>query len=187
MKRLGIFGGSFDPIHNGHLYIASLAFELLGLEQVVFIPAALPPHKQALASSGEERFEMAKIATAHDSRFSVSDIELKREGKSYTIDTVKEFKKNYEGHELYLIIGADMANDFKNWYKADELFKLVKPVSVKRSGHEIESSNILTLEIPPINVSSTEVRDKVRAEQDISDLVPPDVEKYIIQKGLYKK
>jgi len=187
MKKLGIFGGSFDPIHNGHIYIASLAFELLGLEKVVFIPAALPPHKQSLASSGVDRFEMARIATASDIRFTVSDIELKREGKSYTIDTVKKFEKLYEGYEFYLIIGADMANDFKNWYKADELSELITPVSVKRSGHEITDSNILTLEIPPIDVSSTEVRDRVKSGQDISDLVPKDVENYIKQKGLYKK
>ena len=184
--KIGILGGSFDPIHNGHLYIAEKAKELLGLDFVIFIPAACPPHKIGLQASNEDRFYMTKTATENHNSFICSDIELNRTGKSYTADTLSELHKQYPKSEFYLIVGADMANDIKNWRRYDEIAKLAAPVTFMRNGYDICNEDITILNSELIDISSTEIRRRVKNNEDISGLVPEQVAKYIKERGIYR-
>lgn len=201
-KRIGIMGGSFDPVHVGHLIIAQDAVERLELSEVVFIPAAIPPHKQHIQQVGaEHRLEMLKLATEADIRFSVSDIELQRGGVSYTVDTLRELQEARPDADWVLIVGSDNLVDLHNWYKIDELLDLCEIATFLRPGEsslEMIASKVMlpesrkesllrnVVEAHLIEVSSTEIRMRVAEGLSVRYLVPPEVEMYMFEHGLYR-
>ena len=191
--RLGILGGTFDPIHLGHLILAEQLKEGLNLKKVIFVPSANPPHKRnSLVSSAKDRLMMAKIAIKDNPDFILSDLELKREGKSYTVDTLSEFKKLYPDSELFFLLGSDVLDEIKSWKEPDKIFEEVKVVIALRPGFDkIDSQSrfvkkSLLFPIPGLNISSTQIREKVKAGNSIRYLVPPGIEEFIRAKNLYR-
>jgi nicotinate-nucleotide adenylyltransferase len=201
-NRIGIFGGSFDPLHMGHLVVAQDAKEKLGLSEVIFVPAAIPPHKQHLQqSSFEHRMNMLNAVLESELRFSVSDVEIQRGGISYSFETVCEFKKLYPDAQLVLIVGTDTLIDLHNWYNIDELLELCEVASFVRPGEsdftqlrkkvrlsEKNKERVLnsTFESHAIGISSSEIRMRVAEGLSIRYLVPAEVEIYIFEHSLYK-
>lgn len=200
-RRIGLMGGSFDPIHSGHLIIAQDAAERLELDEVIFIPASIPPHKQHLqqASIGH-RLNMVSLATEADLRFTVSDIEIQRGGVSYTIETVQALQEEYPDADLVLIVGSDTLVDLHNWYKIDELLECCQVATMLRPGmssleeiarqvqvDEAHRRGLLdnVFETHLIEISSTDIRMRVAEGLGIRYLVPSEVEMYIFEHGLY--
>ncbi|MDF7826050.1 nicotinate-nucleotide adenylyltransferase [Pontiellaceae bacterium B12227] len=201
-KRIGLFGGTFDPVHMGHLVVAQDAAEKLDLDEVIFIPAAIPPHKQHLQqSSAQHRLNMLNSAVESDLRFSVSDIEVSRGGVSYTFDTLCDFREDYSDSDLVLIVGSDTLVDLHNWYNVDELLELCEVASFMRPGEsdflqiqqkvklpEHHKKRVLdnAFESHMVGISSSEVRMRVAEGLGIRYLVPSQVEMYIFEHGLYR-
>ncbi|MCQ2363056.1 MAG: nicotinate-nucleotide adenylyltransferase [Acidaminococcaceae bacterium] len=198
MRPWGILGGSFDPIHNGHILLAQEVRDRLQLEKVIFIPAYVAPHKigQSFASAAD-RFAMTALAVEGINDFSVSDMELRRGSVSYTVDTMLELRKMYPRQEFYFIIGADSVPQLKTWNRIEELFSLVKFAAVYRPGYEDvldraredfgrQAERIVMVHTTEYDVSSTAIRQKVQAGQSISDMVPAAVAEYIEKNGLYR-
>jgi nicotinate-nucleotide adenylyltransferase len=200
-KKIGILGGSFDPVHIGHLIIAQDAAEHLGLSEVIFVPAAIPPHKQHVRQAAhEDRLNMLRLAVNEDPRFSVSDLEVQRGGISYTVDTVRDLKKIYPNDELILIVGSDTLLDLHNWYRPEELLSLCAIAAVLRPGEHEAEEIAEKIQLPAIykkrvlkklikahqvQVSSTEIRTRMGKGLGIRYFVPSNVEIYIYDKGLY--
>ena len=201
-RRIGIMGGSFDPVHSGHLIIAQDALERLDLSEIVFIPAAIPPHKQHLQRvDSAHRLKMLTLATESDSRFSVSDIELQRGGVSYSIDTIRALQLESPDVEWVLVVGSDTLIDLHNWYKIDELLNLCEVATflrpgeasieeirkkVKLSEHFTDRLMANVFESHLVEISSTEIRQRMADELRIRYLVPAKVEQYIYEHGLYR-
>ena len=201
-RRIGIIGGSFDPLHMGHLVIAQDAAERLELSEVVFVPAAVPPHKQHLKQvDAEHRLNMLRMAVESDLRFSVSDVEIQRGGISYTVDTVRELKANRPDADWVLIVGSDTLVDLHNWYKVDELLDLCEVATFLRPGENDLEEIIGKVQVAEhhqqrlfnnvigahqIEISSTEIRMRVAEGLSIRYLVPPEVEMYIFEHSLYR-
>lgn len=198
-KGLGILGGTFDPVHMGHLHMAEAVYERMQLEQIMFIPAYVAPHKVGLDfAPAEERFRMTQLAVEPYSQFVVSDIELRRSGVSYTIDTVRELSKIYAGRELYFIIGADSVVQLHTWNNIYDLLELATFVAAGRPGYEgvmeqvvatlgaEAAKRIVLLDTPEYDISSTDIRTRIRSGQSLAGLVPSAVEEYIRSHGLYK-
>jgi nicotinate-nucleotide adenylyltransferase len=202
VKRIGIIGGSFDPVHMGHLIVAQDAAERLELSEVIFIPAAIPPHKQHLQQvDAEHRLNMLRLAVETDIRFSVSDTELQRGGVSYTIDTVRSMRAEHPGAGLVLIVGSDTLVDLHSWYKVDELLNLCEVASFLRPGESCLDAIADKVHLPDehrkrllknvieahlVEISSTEIRMRIAEGLGIRYLVPPEVEMYIYEHGLYR-
>jgi len=198
---IGLFGGSFNPIHNGHLIVARAVGELLGLDRVVFIPSPNPPHKPgADLADAADRLEMVRRAIAGETGFDCSDLEIRRSGPSYTILTVQEFSRLKPGRPLCWIIGADSLAELYSWYRLAELVELCRIVTAARPGFDqpnlAELSRMLPAErvrrlqddilpTPRIDVSATEIRRRVAAGLSIRYLVPDPVLEYLRQRGLY--
>ncbi len=197
-ERIGILGGTFNPIHTGHIQMAQGARDALGLSKVLLIPAADPPHKEVDGHvSAQHRYRMACLAAAGIEGVEVSEIELHRKGKSYTIDTVFALKEQHLCDEFVVIIGSDMLGDLSTWHRAPELMKLVSFAGVKRQGEsdlDEEAAErlkaeygariaLLDLFVPP--VSSTKVRGRVFDALPVEGMIAPDVEAYIYEEGLY--
>jgi nicotinate-nucleotide adenylyltransferase len=210
-KKIGLFGGTFNPIHLGHLRGAEEIREAFGLQEVIFIPAAHPPHKTTEEIiEARHRLEMVKRATRKNPQFSTSDVELKRPGKSYSIDTIRYFREKFKD-SLYFILGKDAFVEIETWKDFKNLFSLcnfiimVRPGLVQTSplpvalapafrynegapGWVHESGNIVFLkEINFLDISSTKVRELVEKGGSIKYLVPPEVEAYIEKHGLYRR
>ncbi len=188
--RIAIFGGSFDPIHLGHLVAASEAAEKLDLDKVLFVTAARPPHKTPVAPP-EARHEMVVLATAHDPRFEASRLELDRPGFSYTADTLREARRLYPQAELFFITGADAYREMDGWHEAEALPELAQLVAVTRPGypfsiHPFFQAHVRLLDILDYEVSSTMVRERLRAGRSIRYLVPFEVEGYLAKHGFYR-
>lgn len=199
-KRLGILGGTFDPIHLGHLRMAEAVYERMSLEQIIFIPAFVPPHKLGMDfAPAADRFAMTELAVADRSDFSVSDMELRRSGISYTIDTVRQLRAIYKDEDLYFIIGADSVAQLHTWHYIEEMLELVMFVAAGRPGYEgvmdevvmhlgpRAKERIILLDTPEYDISSTEIRSRIRAGGSLAGMVPGAVEKYIYQHHLYQK
>lgn len=200
-KKIGVMGGTFDPIHNGHLAIASLVKRQLALDEVVFIPDNIPPHKMSKHwSSALDRYKMTELGIEGHPGFVISDLELKRAGISYTYDTLRYLQETYgDRDEFFFIIGADSLVELHTWHKAEELIKLCKFVAVTRPGFGLSMektlaefkkqgvNNIIWVETPEFAVSSTEIRKRVQAGQPIANLVPKAVAEYIRQTDLYRR
>lgn len=195
-RRIGIFGGTFDPVHIAHLAIAEWIREDLRLDKVVFVPNRLPPHKTTLTiSTPESRLEMLKLATTGNPDFAISTIEFNREGPSYTVDTLRSFRQapEYADADLFLIIGADNLVEFEQWRNADEIQNLCVLVVYPRYGVHVEKSlsnyseRAIILKAPLLDLASTEIRRRLAAGHSIRYLVPQEVYEYIERNDVYKK
>jgi nicotinate-nucleotide adenylyltransferase len=192
VKRLGIFGGTFNPPHLAHLIAAERAVEEYSLDKLLFIPANIPPHKVGHEiAPADDRLAMIRLAAQDNAHFEISDIELKREGKSYTIDTLRELKGIYSPDSLYLFIGMDMFAIFDSWYKAEEILSLATVVVMLRPTHDIKAidskmrDSVQIMSLPLLEISSTDIRERVSQEKSIQYLVPECVRAYIEERGLY--
>lgn len=187
--KIGILGGTFNPIHIGHLILAEEAREKLGLDKIIFVPAYLPPHKDngEIADAGC-RFEMIKIAIKDNPNFFVSDIEIKRSGRSYTIDTLRQLKKKYGHDELYFIIGSDLLKYLDEWKDLGQIAEMVKFVAATRPGYPLERipSYIQTMPIRAVDVSGFEIRSRIKEGKSFRYLVPAGVFKYLLKKRIYQ-
>lgn len=196
--KTGVFGGSFNPIHNGHIELAKIFYKELELDRLLIVPSYIAPHKFVdKAIFPDQRFEMCALAAKDIEGFEVSNIEIKRHGASYTYLTLKELHSIYPDDELYLITGADMFMTIHQWKKPEVIFQLATVCGVPRNDDDIAALNkqaeylaslnarTRILDAAVMTVSSTEIRQKVKAGEDISDLVDPDVKKYIKDHHLY--
>lgn len=199
MARIGLFGGTFDPVHNGHIAIAKEAFKKLALDEIILIPCGDPPHKTKKDISDKaHRLAMTEMAFSSLGGFSVSDYEIKKQTPCYSVDMLKHFKKLYPDDELFFIIGADSFHDIPTWWHYRELLSLCTIIVVSRP--DIDKSELFSRfagdEAPPrvfylgnvaYDVSSTQIRAMVYRRQDISKLVPDKVVQYIKKNELYTK
>ncbi|MBU1871879.1 MAG: nicotinate-nucleotide adenylyltransferase [Candidatus Omnitrophica bacterium] len=187
--KIGIFGGTFNPIHLGHLILAEEVRQKVGLQKLVFVPTNLPPHKEnGTIVSAADRLKMLKLAIRGNSCFSVSDLEIKRGGRSYTIDTLKQFRRIYKGDELYFIIGSDLFKYLNEWKDLKEIISLVKFIVATRPGYPLENlpDYIATIDIRAVDISAFEVRQCIKNQSSFRYLVPEPVRSYIIRKRLYR-
>ncbi|WP_407659517.1 nicotinate-nucleotide adenylyltransferase [Lipingzhangella rawalii] len=192
--RVGIMGGTFDPIHHGHLVAGSEVAHLFGLDEVVFVPTGQPWQKQGKqVTPAEHRYLMTVIATASNPRFGVSRIEMDRSGPTYTIDTLRELRASYGSDiDLYFITGADALGAILGWRDAEELFELAHFVGCNRPGHKLSDpglpdGKVSLVEIPALAISSSECRSRVSAGEPIWYLVPDGIVQYINKTGLYRE
>lgn len=192
-KKIGILGGTFDPIHLGHLVLAEQVKEKLKLDQVIFIPCLRSPHKtRQKLSPAQDRFRMTRLALEDNSGFSVSDIELKRKGLSYTVDTLRELKKLHPHSQIYFLTGSDVVHELDAWKHPEQIYRLAKVVIATRPGFdEFDRRNrfakkSIVVPITGIGVSSSEIRQRVKKGKSITYLVPSRVEDYIKKKKLYR-
>lgn len=197
--KIGILGGTFDPIHYGHLVAAEEARRAFSLERILFVPAARPPHKQKYrVSPPEQRVEMVKLAIADNPSFELSTVELDRSGFSYTVDTVALLQRQLGlAAELYFILGEDALADLPTWHQPERLLRLCQLVAVNRPGYHSFSLRLLErqlpgvenrvhpLRIPELAIWSTELRARVSSDLSVRYLVPDRVHDYIYQHGLY--
>jgi nicotinate-nucleotide adenylyltransferase len=192
MRRIGLFGGTFNPPHLGHLIVAASVSETLALDRVMFVPSFISPHKQG----GEEgvavhRVRMVQRAIEGDARFECSDIEISRQGTSYTIDTLIALRALHPADELFLLIGADNFPEFQHWKSPERILELAtlvvmhRPGSVSLGNATILPPNAMYIDVPGIEISSSEIRERVRSGMSIKYLVPESVENYIRICGLY--
>ncbi|NOX20334.1 MAG: nicotinate-nucleotide adenylyltransferase [Nitrospirae bacterium] len=212
-KKIGILGGTFNPIHFGHLRLAEEVREKLNLSRIIFIPSCIPPLKKSDVVSADHRLEMVRMAIESNPFFELSDIECKRQGISYTLHTLKELRQIWHGTELVFIMGIDSFLELPLWYKPEEIVELTDFAIMNRPPHSIteiygspylkttemdDSDGIITLElvsgrkvflleVQGLDISASRIRQKVRNGESIKYLLPESVELYIISKGLYKR
>ena len=187
--KIGILGGTFNPIHIGHLILAEEVREKLSLDRIIFVPAYLPPHKDnSDIARASLRLAMVKLAIKGNRYFLTSDMEIKRDGRSYTIDTIKEFKRAYQQDELYFIIGSDLFKYLDDWKDLDEIIKIVRFVVATRPGYLLEKipSHITTIPIRAVDISGFEIRKAIKENKSFRYLVPEAVLKYINKNRLYR-
>jgi nicotinate-nucleotide adenylyltransferase len=189
--RLGVFGGTFDPPHLGHLVAASDACEALKLHRMLWVPSAVPPHKPAtVRASARQRLDMVRAAVADDPRFAVDDLELHREGPSYTVDTLRALRARHPGASLYFVTGADNLREIAGWREPDEILRLARLVVVTRAGDghaERPAFAAEVVRVTRVDVSATEIRRRVAAGETIRYLVPEAVRACIAHEGLYRE
>ena len=199
MTRIGIYGGTFSPPHNGHIAAAKAFMEQMWLDILYVIPASTPPHKQmTCAISPEDRLNMCRLAFSEMEGVYVSDMEIQRGGKSYTVDTLRELTG--EDRRLFLLLGTDMMLSLGEWYRPDEIFRLSYPVYIRREKDAILDQRIIQtiadynekygkvvrrIVTEPLVISSSEIRRRFEARESVEGLLPPSVEKYIRDKHLY--
>lgn len=191
-QKIGILGGTFDPPHLGHLIVAQGVQDKLKLDRLFFIPASLPPHKKKVKiSRAIHRLKMVQLATQDNRNFKVLDLELKRKGHSYTVDTLKALRKRYPQAQFFLILGLDNLNHIHTWKKLEEIFKLCKMVFITRPGITLNKTSkwlncSRLLEVKEIDISSTDIRERIKRGKSIRYLVPEKVLQYIRRHHLYK-
>jgi nicotinate-nucleotide adenylyltransferase len=184
--RIGILGGTFDPIHLGHLAAAKAAMECGDLDRVLFVPSATPPHRRPAVADSAQRIEMVRLATAGEPKFVVSDIEVRRGDVSYTVDTLRELKELYPDDDLVLILGWDAAKLLSTWHQPEEVRRLASILIVTRPGSGKPAGTSDTVcERPTPNISGSAVRRAIAAGEDVSDRLPPAVAEYIANHRLY--
>jgi nicotinate-nucleotide adenylyltransferase len=200
VERIGILGGTFDPPHVGHLWLATLAADGLGLDRVLFMPASQPPHKHRRGmSAAADRMLMTRLAIASDPLFELCPIEMERPGPSYTVDSVAQLRDMYPGSQLFLLMAADSLSQIDTWREPDRLLSLVEWVVGPRPGSPLpasatlrerfgaDASRIHVLDGPSLDVSASEIRRRVAAGQAIRYLVPVAVEELIVRRNLYRR
>ena len=190
MTRLGVMGGTFDPIHHGHLVAASEVASAFNLDGVLFVPTGEPWQKSKV-TDGEHRYLMSVIATASNPRFKVSRVDIDRDGPTYTVDTLRDIRAMHPDAELFFITGADAIKQILEWKDVDDVWPLAHFVAVTRPGHQLElppapSGAISVLEIPALAISSTDVRARVAEGEPVWYLVPDGVVQYIGKHNLYQ-
>lgn len=188
MKKIGIFGGTFDPPHNGHLLMANEVLHQAELDEIWFMPNKIPPHKQnGDFTDSRHQVEMLKLAISSNSGFKLELAEMDRKGPSYTYDTVRLLKERHPNDKLFFIIGADMIEYLPKWYKLDELLTLIQFIGVRRPGYHIETPYpLLFADVPEFDVSSTMLRERLKAKKPTQYLMPDKVRQYIEENDLYE-
>ncbi|WP_091372397.1 nicotinate-nucleotide adenylyltransferase [Actinokineospora alba] len=190
-RRIGIMGGTFDPIHHGHLVAASEVQSRFDLDEVIFVPTGHPWQKSDReVSAAEDRYLMTVVATASNPRFSVSRVDIDRAGVTYTVDTLRDLRAKFPDDELFFITGADAMQQILSWRDADELFRLAHFVGVTRPGYHLEgthlpSGSVSLIEVPAMAISSTDCRTRVADGEPVWYLVPDGVVQYISKRHLY--
>lgn len=197
-RKVGIMGGTFDPIHLGHLVVANEVLNMYKMDEIIFIPVGIPPHKIGISASSWDRYLMVTMATLSNDKFKVSDIEIKNPGKSYTLNTLRELTNLYTDTEFYFITGTDAVIDLPNWHEPEEVLSLCKFIAVSRPGignekvekRIIEIKNkfkgdIELLQVPMLQISSTDIRDRFKKGISAKYMLPESVERYIIKNKLY--
>lgn len=210
-KAIGILGGTFDPVHHGHLRMALEVYQQLGLQEVRLIPLYIPPHRRSTIANPGQRLTMLEIAVKNKKMFIIDDCEITREGTSYTIDTVKALRRQYNDQSICLIMGMDAFQSINTWRQWDHLLDYVHFVIVDRPGSEVKlkqkevanlysthvtrdnrlindrpSGSILKLDLPVLDIASTRIRDLIAANRSIDYLVPEPVVTYIENESLYQ-
>jgi nicotinate-nucleotide adenylyltransferase len=188
-RRIGIMGGTFDPIHNGHLVCADEARHQFRLDEVIFVPAGDPWQKQGV-SDAEDRYLLTVLATASHEQFSVSRIEIDRGGPTYTLDTLRAFRRFYAGSDLFFITGADAVAEILSWKDPEAVLNEAWFIAATRPGYRFGIAGVLTdrvsvMEIPALAISSSDIRARVAAGKPIRYLLPAEVEQFITTRGLY--
>ena len=193
-RRIGVMGGTFDPVHHGHLVAGSEVAHIFGLDEVVFVPTGQPYQKDdRKVSPAEDRYLMTVIATASNPRFSVSRVDIDRPGPTYTIDTLRELREtNGPDADLYFITGADALESILTWHDAETLFSLAHFIGCTRPGHRLTGAGlpdgkVSLVEIPALAISSSECRNRVAVGEPIWYLVPDGVVQYIAKRNLYAR
>ncbi|MCM3126150.1 MULTISPECIES: nicotinate-nucleotide adenylyltransferase [unclassified Paenibacillus] len=191
--KVGIMGGTFDPIHMGHLMAAEAVKDVYKLDEIWFMPSHIPPHKHAAGATGEQRLEMTNLATEEYGDYRVLDVEIVRGGVSYTIDTMEIIRRQHPDINLYFIIGADMVNYLSRWERIEDLTKLVTFIGVGRPGFELHlddlpdflQEHVLHADMPQVEISSTGIRRRLAKGRSVRFMVPKAVLDYITRSGLY--
>ncbi len=203
-RKTALFGGTFDPIHLGHIKVADVAAQRIGAERVIFVPAKRSPLKGFLpAASDTHRLKMIALAIQDNERFAASDCELQRAAPSYTVDTVKQFQDEFgPENTIYWLLGADSIDDLVYWHRIEELIDSCHLAVMYRGGYEaptfdkylpiwgeerVRRLRANVVETPPIDISSTQIRARLAAGEDVSDMLHPKVAAYIRQRGLYRR
>ncbi len=190
--KIGLLGGTFNPVHTGHLVLAQECWHRLGLDKAIFVPAYTPPHKEVDNDvSAADRLNMLRLALENDDRFEISTYEVDSGGTSYSIDTIKHFKQKHNGKddELFFLTGADSAKNLSMWKDVNEILSLSTFVIATRPGwkdRSVYEGRVRHIELPGIEVSSSMIRDRIRGREPIDYLVPAAVVRYIRKKGLYR-
>jgi len=196
-RRIGLLGGTFDPIHLGHLAVAEAALECGQLDRVLLVPSARPPHRRPAEASAEDRFAMARLAAAGRDRIEVSDAELRRPGLSYTVDTLRELRAAYPDAELFLVLGWDAARDIRLWRQPEQVLELARLIVVNRPGlvpptepelraAGLEPGQVLLCDQRTPDVKATRVRAVLASAGELDGLLAPAVAQYIEQRRLYR-
>lgn len=190
--KIGIFGGTFDPVHRGHLQLAQNAHAQFSLDKIIFVPAYQPSHKRdiPLLTSPQDRYEMVRLAIEGEPFLELSDCELKRKGVSYTFDTLSEFEKKYSAAAFFLIMGKDAFEGLDTWHRAEELKKKVRFLVAKRQNHEIrapKSARVEWIQMPLCPISASGIRAAIKQGGNVDDYVPSKVLQYIRANALYRK
>lgn len=203
--RIGILGGTFDPVHNGHLYLAKKVYHKLKLSRIIFIPAYNPPHKKVIKlTHSRHRYNMLKLAVSDSKAYKISDMEIKRRGKSYSVETLKRLRKRYGAKaELFFITGSDSLRELGKWKDMEEILKLCRFVVVERPGfragrsckagikhkktqiRDFYSRRLFFLKINAKDISATMVRNRIKTGESLAGLVPGRVVEYIYRNKLY--
>ncbi len=195
--RTGVFGGTFDPIHRGHVAAARVAMRCAHLDRVLIVPSAQPPHRGAAAAPAADRLAMARLALEGEAGLEVSDVEVRRGGPSFTVDTLHELKRMYPDDELYLILGWDAARLFSTWREPGEILRLASIVVVGRPGTAaptaadlkaagLDPAAVIVCTDPTPDVSGSELRKAIERRLPVSDRVKPAVERYVAEHSLYR-
>jgi nicotinate-nucleotide adenylyltransferase len=200
MKRIGILGGTFNPIHNGHLALAAAAKEEFALDKIIFLPSGKPPHKDKEIADKEDRYNMVKLAVKGGPDYTISRLELDREGYSYAVDTFNVLKKAFgKSVKLFYIMGLDSINEILSWKKPLELFKLCEFIVGTRPGTRVRTFKRL-VKFPPLqkevdkihlielkeDISASDIRQKIKKGKSVEKIVPKTVLAYLKKKGIYK-
>ena len=196
-ERIGVLGGTFDPVHNGHLHIAQALREALGLARIVWVPAGRPPHKQGqIVSSDQDRLEMLKLALGDPTRDEISTVDLDRSGPSYTADTLDALSDHFGGARLFFLMGEDSLRDFPTWHDPERILRIADLAVAGRPGADADLELVAGV-LPAVRghvhvapteelaISSSEIRHRVRANESIREMVPPAVAAYIERHHLY--
>lgn len=190
MDKIGVFGGTFNPPHLGHLRLVKAFDGLMDFTKIIVIPTFTPPHKTAPSLAlGEDRLNMCRLLFSGLESAEVSDTELRRGGRSYTYETLVSLRQIYPEDRLYLIVGSDMLNSFRQWHRYEDILKLCTLCAARRRGEDALDRSIgevITAEFEPLEISSTDLRTRAAAGEDITPFVGADVAQYIKDKGLYR-
>lgn len=192
--RIGVFGGTFDPPHVGHLLLAADAFEALRLDKLIFVPASIQPFKveTPAVASPTDRLEMVRLAAGDDPRYLVDDAEIGRGGLSYTVETLEDLSRRNRGAEIFLLVGEDALSGFAGWRNRERILELATLAVMHRAGtggsekKSVVHDGVVTVPARRIDVSSTEIRERVRAGKSIKGFVVEPVERFIRARGLYR-
>jgi len=191
--KIGIMGGTFDPIHMGHLLAAEAARDSHALDEIWFMPSHVPPHKPSAGATGQQRLEMTELAVKQATQYEVLGIEMELGGVSYTIDTMRELWRRFPEHEFYFIIGADMVNYLPKWEEIEELASKMTFIGVGRPGFQLHlddlpdalQGRVLLAEMPLVDISSTAIRRRLAKGHSVRFMIPDAVHQYIVRSGLY--